>query len=62
MPKGTSQAFHTRFVPFAKGQTYAGSLEKATGTATRTAKARSGACANTKAQRPAVEPNTKNKE
>ena len=62
MPNGTSPSHHPRFVPLAEGQTYAGSLEKAAGTATRAAKARSGAGANTKAQWPIEEPNTKNKE
>ena len=49
MPNGTSQAL-TRFVPLAKGQTYAGSLEKAAGTTIRAAKAGAGASAGAHAK------------
>ena len=59
MPNGTSQAPEAHFVPLAKGQTYAGSLEKAAGTATGATKARAGAdtSANTETKR-TIKPRT----
>ena len=60
IPNGTKQVSHARFVPLAKGRTYAGSLEKVAGTAIGAAKthSRAGAGANTKAQR-TIEPGTR---